>query len=112
MLQIAINNLRKFVQAGGKVALGTDYAGYTSQFDLGMPIREIEFMQEAGMPPMQIIVAATNHAAQVCNLEAEIGTLEPGKIADILAVKGNPLEDLHALLDVALVVHNGVIVRQ
>jgi imidazolonepropionase-like amidohydrolase len=109
--QIGIENLRKFVQAGGKVALGTDYAGYSSEFDLGMPIREIEFMQAAGMTPMQIIVAATKHAAKVCNLENEIGTLEPGKIADILIVKGDPLEDLHALLDVLFVIHRGEIIR-
>jgi imidazolonepropionase-like amidohydrolase len=108
---IAINNLRRFVQAGGKVALGTDYAGYSSQFDLGMPIREIEWMQAAGMTPMQIIVAATKNAAHVCNQEQTLGTLEPGKIADILVVKGNPLDDLQTFLNVSLVIHNGVIIR-
>lgn len=110
---VAINNLRRFVQAGGanKIALGTDYAGYSSPFDLGMPIREILWMQAAGLTPMQIIVAATKQAAHVCNLEKELGTLEPGKIADILVVNGNPLDNLQALLDVKLVIHNGVIAR-
>ncbi len=111
--QRVISNLRRFVQAGGasKIALGTDYGGYSSIFELGMPMLEIESMQEAGMTPMQVIMAATKHAAHVCNLEQEIGTLEAGKIADILVVRKNPLEDVHALQDIALVMHNGVIIR-
>jgi imidazolonepropionase-like amidohydrolase len=107
----AIDNLRRFSQAGGKVALGTDYAGYRCEFDLGMPMTEINLMRQADMTPRQIIVAATKNAAHVCNLEEEIGTLEPGKIADILVVEGNPLEDIQALTDVRMVIHNGVIIR-
>ncbi|MGD8539190.1 MAG: amidohydrolase family protein [Candidatus Aminicenantes bacterium] len=109
---IAIRNLHRFVKAGGLVALGTDYAGYRSRFDLGMPIREIRWMKEAGMTPMQIIVASTKNAAHVCNLGDKIGTLEKGKIADVLIVKGNPLEDLEALLRLRLVIHNGEIIRE
>ncbi len=105
-------NLRTFMRAGGKVALGTDYAGYTTPFQLGMPMHEMEFMQAAGMTPREIILAATKNAAHVCNRDSTLGTLEPDKIADILVVKGNPLEDIHALGDVFLVVHNGVIIRQ
>ncbi|MFC2133858.1 amidohydrolase family protein [Bacteroidota bacterium] len=103
-------NLRRFVEAGGKVALGTDYAGYTTPFDLGMPMTEIEKMTEAGMTPMQIIVAATKNAAHVCNLENDLGTIETGKIADLFVVTGNPLEDLETLMDISLVIHNGVII--
>jgi imidazolonepropionase-like amidohydrolase len=107
----AIANLRDFVNAGGKVALGTDYAGYYTEFDLGMPIREIEWMQEAGMTPMQIIVAGTKNAAHVCNLDHELGTLEVGKIADVLVVDGDPLDDIHALTNVRMVLHNGAVIR-
>jgi imidazolonepropionase-like amidohydrolase len=106
----AITNLRRFVAAGGQVALGTDYAGYATEFDLGMPIREIEWMLEAGMTPMQVIVAGTKNAAYVCNREHELGTLELGKLADVLVVNGDPLQDIHALLDVQLVIHNGEII--
>jgi len=108
----AIDNLRRFSQAGGKVALGTDYAGYRCDFDLGMPISEIVLMLKADMTPMQIIVAGTKNAAHVCNLEADIGTLEPGKIADILVVTGNPLDDIQALTEVQMVIHNGAIIRE
>lgn len=106
----AVANLRRFVQAGGKVALGTDYAGYICEFDLGMPITEIELMQEAGMTPMQIIVAGTKHAAHVCNLDHELGTLEAGKIADIVVVEGDPLDDIHALTNVRIIIHNGEVI--
>jgi len=109
---IAISNLRRFVDAGGKVALGTDFEGYTCDWDLGMPITEINAMWEAGMTPMQIIVAATKHAAYVCNLEDELGTLEKGKIADLFVVNGNPVEDINALLDVRMVIHEGEIIRE
>jgi imidazolonepropionase-like amidohydrolase len=107
----AVANLGRFVEAGGRVALGTDYAGYNAVFDLGMPITEIELMQEAGMTPMQIILAGTQHAAYVCNLDHELGTLEAGKIADVLIVNGDPLQDTGALTDVRLVIHNGVVIR-
>jgi imidazolonepropionase-like amidohydrolase len=106
-----VDNLRRFVEAGGKVALGTDYAGAPDvDFDLGMPIHEIEWMQEAGMTPLQIIVAATRHAAHVCNLDQEIGTLEVGKAADILVVDGDPLEDIHALTKARRVLREGATV--
>jgi imidazolonepropionase-like amidohydrolase len=107
----SIENLRRFVSAGGKVALGTDFAGYTCNFDSGMPVTEIGLMQEAGMTPMQIIVSATKHAAHVCNLEQELGTLEPGKIADIIVVDGNPLDDVSVMQHIGIVIHNGDIIR-
>ncbi|MGD9002458.1 MAG: amidohydrolase family protein, partial [Anaerolineae bacterium] len=58
------------------------------------------------------IVSATRNAAYVCRLEDHLGTLEAGKIADVLAVEGDPLQDMEALKDVLLVVHQGVIIRR
>jgi len=105
-----VTNLGRFVAAGGLVALGTDYAGYAAEFDLGMPVTEIGLMAESGMTPMQIIVAATKNAATVCGLGRELGTLEPGKLADVLVVDGDPLADLHALAQPRLVLRDGVII--
>ena len=68
-------------------------------------------MQEAGQTPMQIMVAATQNAARVCNLSNELGTLEAGKIADVLVVNGDPLQDVRALTQVRLVIHNGIVIR-
>jgi len=110
-ITIPQNNLRRFVQAGGKVALGTDYDGYVTPFDLGMPITEMKLMQQAGMTPMQILVSATRHSSYVCGMENELGTIEEGKIADIIIVKDNPLEDLEALLNVQMVIHNGEVIK-
>jgi imidazolonepropionase-like amidohydrolase len=105
---MAIKNLALFVEAGGEVVLGTDYAGARKvDFDLGMPIHEIEWMQEAGMTPLQIIVAATRNGARSCNIERELGTLEKGKLADVLVVDGDPLVDVHALTKARLILREG-----
>jgi imidazolonepropionase-like amidohydrolase len=109
-LDIAVENLSAFYKAGGKVALGTDFAGYTCSFDKGFPITEVQLMQRAGMTNMDIIVAGTKNAAYVCGRDDAIGTVEAGKDADLLIVNGDPLADLNALLDVRMVVHKGVVV--
>ena len=75
-----------------------------------MPITEMELMQEAGMTPMQIIIAGTKHAAHVCNLDHELGTIEVGKIADIIVVEGDPLDNIHALTNIHIVIHNGHVI--
>jgi len=109
-------NLGKFVKAGVKIALGNDYTfvpqNSFDRFDLGMPMHEITRMSEAGMTSMQIIVAATLNAAHVCGLEAELGTLDVGKLADILIVNGDPLQDLSVLTQVKMVIHSGEIIRK
>ena len=108
---MAIKNLALFVEAGGEVVLGTDYAGARNvDFDLGMPIHEIEWMQEAGMTPMQIIIAATKNGARSCNMENELGTLESGKLADVLIVDGDPLADIHALTNAHLILCEGKLI--
>ena len=105
-------NLRSFVDHGGQVALGNDYGGGSGKFELGIPMYEIEQMSEAGMTPMQIIVASTKNAAIVSGMENQIGTLEAGRIADVLVVAGNPLEDLENLTNIRMVIHNGTIIRE
>ena len=109
-------SLRRFVALGGDVALGNDYTDPPQNgfphFDLGMPMWEIRRMAEAGMSAAQIIVAATRNAARVCGLLDSLGTLEAGKIADVLVVNGDPLRDLNALADVRLVIHGGVVIRE
>ena len=59
---------------------------------------------------MQIIIAGTRNAARVCNFENELGTIEIGKIADLIIVRDNPLDDLESLLNVEMVIHNGEII--
>lgn len=108
-IDVALQNLSAFRKAGGKVALGTDFAGYTCDFDRGFPITEVTLMKRAGMTNMEIIVAGTMNAAYVCGRENVTGTVEAGKYADLLVVGGDPLTDLEALLDVRMVMHRGVV---
>jgi imidazolonepropionase-like amidohydrolase len=68
-------------------------------------------MRQAGMSPAAIIEAATRNAARVCGLGDRLGTVEAGKVADLLVVRGDPLADLDALTDVRLVMRSGVIIR-
>ena len=76
------------VSAGVKVAMGTD-SGVTPHGD---NLRELALMVEGGMTPMQAIVATTRTAAELMGLEEELGTLEPGKRADLVIVDGDPLD--------------------
>lgn len=105
-----IANLSMFYNVGGKIAFGTDYGGYYAIFDRNMPMTELLSMKAAGMSNMDIIVSATQNAAFVCGMEDQIGTLEEGKIADLIVVKANPLEDLEAFTNLYMVIHNGEII--
>jgi imidazolonepropionase-like amidohydrolase len=107
---LVVSNLRTFVEAGGKVALGTDYNG--AAFEIGMPMKELGWMQEAGMTSMQIIVASTKNAAKACGLSLEIGTIQAGKNADLFVVPGNPLTNLDVLADAQWVIHSGIIIKK
>ena len=78
----------KAVEAGVKVAMGTD-SGVTPH---GNNLRELALMVEGGMTPMQAVVATTRSAAELMGLEKELGTLEPGKRADLVVVDGDPLD--------------------
>ncbi len=110
-LAMVQSNLRQFVALGGKVALGNDYDGGPGSFELGIPMYEIQMMSQSGMTPMQIILASTSNAAHVLRLDNVIGTLEAGKDADILVVRGDPLQDLQALTAIRMVIHGGAIIR-
>ena len=113
-IDVAVENLSTFYKEGGKVALGTDFAGYTFSFDTGFPITEVNLMRQAGMTPMDIIIAGTKNAAEACGISNALGTVEVGKIADLFVVNGDPLaEDApfeESFLSVRMVVHGGEIV--
>jgi imidazolonepropionase-like amidohydrolase len=69
----------------------------------------MEMLIAAGLTPMEVIEAGTHHAASVCGHGDELGTLGPGMLADVIVVDGDPLDDLQALSQVALVIKNGEI---
>ena len=74
-------------------------------------IPEIEQLVTCGMSEWEAIVAATANAAELCGAEAQLGTIEPGKLADLIVVPDSPLENIHNLAAVTMVIHNGHIVR-
>lgn len=101
------SNLARYVRLGGRVALGTD-----APFQPGsiMPMGEIRLLAEAGLTPRDILLAATLHGAQALGLEGELGTIVPGRLADLLVVDGDPLADLAVLERVRVVVRDGEVI--
>jgi imidazolonepropionase-like amidohydrolase len=94
-------------KGGVRIAFGTD-SGVSEH---GQNAREFEIMAAAGMPAAECIVAATRNAAELCDLASEIGTIEPGKLADVIAVAKSPLDDISELRRVRFVMRAGVIHR-
>lgn len=101
-------NLALYVRLGGRVALGTDAPLF--QPGATLPMGEIRLLAEAGLPPRDILLAATLHGAEALGLEGELGTVAPGKLADLLVVAGDPLADLSALERVRVVVRDGEVI--
>ena len=105
MVKIHEETFRRALKAGVKIAFGTDIGG----FDWGTnPAIEFAHMVRFGMTPEQALRSATVVAAEMLGVSDRVGTLEAGKVADIVAVKGNPLEDVTRLEHVDFVLKAGV----
>ncbi len=96
-------NLSAVISSGVPFALGTDAVH-------GGMAREAAYLVELGASPFTAMIAATSNGAKVCGIENETGSLEAGKYADILAVEGNPLENIDALNSVVAVMKSGRLV--
>ncbi len=99
-------NIGEAIRAGVKVAMGTD-SGVGHH---GSNAEELQLMVEAGMTPMQAIVATTKTASECVHMASDVGTIEPGKYADLLVVDGDPLSDITVLQDkarLALILQGG-----
>lgn len=103
----AQQNVAMAIKSGVKIAFGTD-SGVSRH---GHNAREFRLLVEAGMSPADAIRAATVNAAELMGLFARIGSIEPGKDADIVAVSGNPLEDVTRLERVQFVMRRGTVHR-
>jgi imidazolonepropionase-like amidohydrolase len=88
VIEIHRDSFRRAMEAGVKVAMGTD-SGVTPH---GENLRELEMMVAGGMSPAQALIATTATAAELMGLERELGSIEPGKRADIVVVEGDPFE--------------------
>jgi imidazolonepropionase-like amidohydrolase len=105
--QIQRDNFRKAHEAGVRMAFGSDAGVYPH----GMNGKQFAYMVQYGMSPMVAVQAATIHAAELLGWPGDVGVIEPGMYADIIAVTGNPLDDIRVLEDVRFVMKGGEIYR-
>jgi imidazolonepropionase-like amidohydrolase len=108
-LEMAMANLKQLADSGVRIVLGTD------TLSRGIPpgsttLNELELMVRAGLSPEQAIQAATRNAAEHLGKLDELGTLEPGKLADLIVVDGDPLLDISVIHNIEVVIKGGQIV--
>jgi imidazolonepropionase-like amidohydrolase len=100
-------NFQQAFRKGVKFGLGTDFVGWPAEYSA----TEFAGYLKIGFTPMEAIMCATRVNAEILRKENEIGTIEPGKFADIIATKGNPLEDITELTRVKFVMKGGKVIK-
>jgi len=109
MIQIHEDTFRRAMKAGVKIAFGTDAGGFDWKVN---PAKEFSSMVKFGMTPAQAIRSATVTAAELLGMMDSLGTLEAGKLADIVAVPGDPLADASLMEKVDFVMKSGAVYRR
>lgn len=105
MLDAKVQEFKKQIAAGVPMAVGSD----VGPFPHGTQARELVLMVKYGMPPLAVLQADLVNGAKLLGWDGQIGALEPGYLADIIAVPGDPLQDIRVLRNVAFVMKGGVI---
>ncbi len=105
--QLQRENFARCVRAGVKIAFGTDAGVYPH----GDNARQFAIMVRYGLTPAQAIRSATSDAAELLGRSKDLGRTEPGRFADLIAVVGDPLQDIRALESVAFVMKGGTVVK-
>jgi imidazolonepropionase-like amidohydrolase len=108
LLDYKISEFKKQVAAGVQFACGSD----VGPFPHGTQARELELMVQYGMKPLAVLQADMINGARLLGWEGQIGQLKRGFLADIIAVRGNPLADISAMEHVTFVMKDGAVVRQ
>lgn len=104
---VILKTFAKAYKAGVKIAFGTD-SGVSPHGENG---REFQLMVAGGMPPMKALQSATIEAAKLLGIDDRLGSIETGKLADIVAVKGDPIEDIRVMRNVSFVMKEGVVYK-
>lgn len=103
--------LRWAIASGVDIALGTDQFPHEENDGTIATVREAEYYVEAGMPHLQALRSATIEPARMLGVDDELGTVEVGKLADLILVAADPSDDISALRHIRTVIKNGVLVR-
>lgn len=109
--ETAASNAKRFADAGGRVAIGTDFGCCGQVAGIGDYLREMQYLQSAGMTTKQLLTAATSGGAALANAGDETGTIVRDKQADVIIVDGDPRADLLALNHVSTVISGGRLVE-
>src|SRR5204862_3003831 len=109
MLDYHRDSFRRALKKGVKIALGTDAGGFAWE-DVN-EAKEFSYYVKFGMTPMQSILAGTRVAAELLDMGDRIGTVEAGKLADLVAVPGDPLQDISVMEKVSFVMKDGQVQR-
>lgn len=104
-------SLRTAIAEGVRIALGTDQMPFEPNDGTSSTVREAEAYVEAGMTPLQALRSATSASATMLGAERDIGSIEPGKYADILALAEDPRQDISALRKIVLIMKGGAVYR-
>lgn len=108
----AVENIRRFHEKGGMVVMGTDTMRMTMMPQVAcVPVRELQLLAQAGLTPQEVIAAATKNAAIACHAGDRLGSLQPGKQANIIAIPGELGADFMALSQVSFVMNRGTVIR-
>ncbi len=108
MTKIHEDTFRRAMKAGVKIAFGTDAGGFDWKEN---PAQEFKYMVDWGMTPMEAIRSATVTASELLGMQGQIGPIEVGKMADVVAVPGDPLKDITVLQRVDFVMKGGVLYK-
>jgi imidazolonepropionase-like amidohydrolase len=105
-------SLKGAIQEGVKIALGTDQMPFEPNDGTTSTVREAEAYVEAGMTPLQALRSATIESATMLRAQKDVGSLEAGKYADILAVNADPLKNISALRNIVMIMKGGAVYRK
>ena len=109
MIAVHEDTFHRAMKAGVKIAFGTDAGGFDWKVN---PAKEFSSMVKFGMTPAQALKSATSSAAELLGMSDQVGTIEVGKFADIVAVPGDPLADVSVMESVNFVMKGGVVYRK
>jgi imidazolonepropionase-like amidohydrolase len=103
--------IKRFYELGGGdlITLGTDHPSWGEYFSGFSVHRELHTMVLAGIPESAALRIATINGARALRVDDRLGTIEPGKLADLVVIRGNPLEDIRSTRNVRMVIKNGTV---